>query len=563
MCASDSITSTTKEKNNGSSNSDSNNNGTINNFNHGTVKTTTIESLSADNRSTIVKTRMRKRRSKYDRNALVVAQASKKKRIKKKKKNPTTDNSSSFDSNKIITTLLPSLIGVIVGLCALAAKLGFRGRATVAGIDLGTTNSVICVQAQASSIGEIICIPDSKTNSSIIPSVVSIEKKKGSINNNLIVVVGDDAKQRIDTHPHSTVYHAKRVIGRKFDDRVISELKEEVEFEILNNHTTQHPCFLDSLCISPEEIGSYVLNYLLDITTTYFGYSSITSAVITIPAEFTAEQRIATVDAYKLANIKVIRILEEPTAAALAYGLHKKEGVEHVLVYDFGGGTLDVSVLRIGQQGYVDVMGSAGDSNLGGADFDDALVKFILKQNNFVESFHNTLHKYSTNEELLFATCNLGTDHLCTVSSLHTMAERIKIQLSSNPNISTVTEYCLTFDHGIDTFSTDTTDDNASTTTTTDLCSKLNTKHEITITKDDFHQAVQHLYPRSVQPIRKVLHELDLNHHDIDEVVMVGGTTRMLHIRDLVKEEFHHIRDLNTQIDPDITVAYGAASVID
>merc|ERR1712194_19802 len=95
------------------------------------------------------------------------------------------------------------------------------------------------------------------------------------------------------------------------------------------------------------------------------------------------------------------------------------------------------------------------------------------------------------------------------------------------------------------------------------LCSKLNTKHEIIMSKHDFYIAVQHLYPRSVQPIRKVLHELDLNHDDIDEVVMVGGTTRMLHIRDLVKEEFAHIKELNTQIDPDITVAYGAASVID
>merc|ERR1712157_280143 len=130
----------------------------------------------------------------------------------------------------------------------------------------------------------------------------------------------------------------------------------------------------------------------------------ITSAVITIPAEFTAEQRIATVSAYKLANIKVVRILEEPTAAALAYGLDKKEGVEHVLVYDFGGGTLDVSVLRIGQNGYVDVMGSAGDSNLGGADFDDAIVQYILNTHDnhndnsdsmdFVHRFHHILKSH-------------------------------------------------------------------------------------------------------------------------------------------------------------------------
>jgi len=453
--------------------------------------------------------------------------------MKKKKKRIKNDT---WDSNKIITTLLPSIIGIIIGICALAAKLGFRGRATVAGIDLGTTNSVICVQAPSKSVGEIICVPDPITNTSIIPSVVSYDSKK--------VIVGNEAKKRIDTHPHSTVYHAKRIIGRHFDDNAVSELKQEVEFDIIDNHT--QPCFLH--CVSPEQIGAHILTYLLHITSTYFHYSSITSAVITIPAEFTSQQRIATVNAYKLANIKVIRILEEPTAAALAYGLHNKDGVEHVLVYDFGGGTLDVSVLRIGQHGYVDVMGSAGDSNLGGADFDDALVKHMLRYNNFVQSFHDVLTHHNIDEELIFNTCNINTV-LCTVSSLHTIAERIKIQLSSQSNITTVTEHCLTFDQ----FPQD----------KSSLCSKLNTTHQITITIDEFHQAVDHLYPRSVQPIRNVLHELDLNHGDIDEVVMVGGTTRMIHIRDLVKQEFKHIKALNTQIDPDITVAYGAASVID
>jgi len=316
----------------------------------------------------------------------------------------------------------------------------------------------------------------------------------------------------------------------------------------MDNNT--QPCFLH--CVSPEQIGAHILSYLLDITSTYFHYSSITSAVITIPAEFTAQQRIATVNAYKLANIKVIRIMEEPTAAALAYGLHNKDGVEHVLVYDFGGGTLDVSVLRIGQQGYVDVMGSAGDSNLGGADFDDALVKFITKHDHFLQSFHDVLSHYNIDEEHIFTSCNIPINTvLCTLSSLHTIAERIKIQLSSNSHINTVTEHCLTFDQ----FPQD--------NSWSSICSLLNTKHTITLTSHDFHKAVHHLYPRSVQPIRNVLTDLDLNQEDIDEVVMVGGTTRMIHIRELVKDEFTHIDALNTQIDPDITVAYGAASVID
>merc|ERR1712157_47428 len=240
-----------------------------------------------------------------------------------------------------------------------------------------------------------------------------------------------------------------------------------------------------------------------------------------------------------------------------------KEGVEHVLVYDFGGGTLDVSVLRIGQNGYVDVMGSAGDSNLGGADFDDAIVQYILNTHDnhndnsdsmdFVHRFHHILKSHHINEEQLLATCSNNIDHsipLCTISSLHGIAERIKIQLSSNAKITSATEYCLSFDL-------------SSSSHHHELCNQLNTKHQITMSSSQYHDAVKHLYTRTVLPIRKVLHDLDLEYTDIDEVVMVGGTTRMLRIRELVQKELDHIQVLNTEIDPDLTVAYGAASVID
>jgi molecular chaperone DnaK (HSP70) len=285
---------------------------------------------------------------------------------------------------------------------------------------------------------------------------------------------------------------------------------------------------------------------LIEIAASYnYAYSSLTSAVIAVPAEFSAEQRIATVDAFKLAGIKVTRILEEPTAAALAYGLDQKEGVEHILVYDFGGGTLDISVLRVSPDGFVDVIGSSGDSELGGVDFDIHVADYLLEK-----------EKDALLEGDGHTKCDVevGT-HLCTETSIRTMSERMKIKLSqlqdgSEDQKVSVQEECLTIskDQAIG--------DN-------DVCKSL-VSHTINLTLEEYDQSVSELYDRSVLPIRDVLKDLDMKPEDIDEVVMVGGTTRMPQIRKLIKEEFSGvIEDLNTQIDPDLTVAYGAASVID
>jgi molecular chaperone DnaK (HSP70) len=364
------------------------------------------------------------------------------------------------------------------------------------------------------------------------------------------VVVGQAAKTRIDSHPHHTFYHAKRVLGRPVDDPVIQQVNSEVAFDILTStNEVQFAVPQDDhsiASISPAQIGSYVVHHLMQITAAFLGHSNVMSAVICVPAKFTALQRQATVDAFRGAGVKVTRILEEPTAAALAYGLHEKEGVDFILVYDFGGGTLDVSLLQV-TKGFADVMGSDGDDLLGGADFDAAVATHLMQiYGSSVASVREALGVLSLEEDGL--ACNMVAP-LCTRSSFHTIGEQLKIQLSDFPNGGgTVHAACLYPTH-------------TNPTSLDDFCSSLTTQ-QLSLSSEMFDAAVQSLYDRSILPVQRLLKDLDLGPSDIDEVVMVGGTTRMPQIRRLVKEEMK-VESLNTHIDPDLTVAYGAASVID
>jgi molecular chaperone DnaK len=222
------------------------------------------------------------------------------------------------------------------------AKMGFRGRASVAGIDLGTTNSVICVQKLEKGVGEIECIPDPRTNSPIIPSAVSFlepwERKVGlssKIASQLVphpsyVVVGQEAKRRIDSHPHHTLYQAKRVLGRPANDPAIAKLRGEVELGIHVQPDEHEGVYFQvpdtPLPITPQQVGSYVVHHMVQITKEFLGHDNVKSAVICVPAKFNDEQRQETYDAFRAAGVSVARIVEEPTAAALAYGLHRKEG---------------------------------------------------------------------------------------------------------------------------------------------------------------------------------------------------------------------------------------------
>ena len=409
-------------------------------------------------------------------------------------------------------------------------------------------------------MGVIECISDPMTNSSIIPSVVSFletpRKDSRKELSSLIphpanVVVGQAAKERIDSHPHHTFYHAKRVLGRSTLDPVIQQVNAEVAFNITTNEHDgirfSVPQYDHSIIsISPSQIGSYVIHHLMQITSAFLGHSNVMSAVICVPAKFTTAQRQATVDAFRGAGVKVTRILEEPTAAALAYGLHLKEGVDYILVYDFGGGTLDVSLLQV-TKGFADVMGSDGDDLLGGADFDAAIALHLMKTYG-----HDVTNVQQALDVLLLEEDGLPCDFvapLCTRSSFHTIGEQLKIQLSDYPEGGGVVYAdCV--------YPTSTTPASLK-----DFCNSLTTR-QLLLSSETFDAAVQSLYDRSILPVQRLLKDLDLEHTDIDEVVMVGGTTRMPQIRKLVQREMK-VNSLNTHIDPDLTVAYGAASVID
>jgi len=387
------------------------------------------------------------------------------------------------------------------------------------------------------------------------------------------VVVGTTAKRRIDTHPHHTLYNAKRVLGRPPSHEAITELQNEVEFGIVSNGDDDGVMFRiphqeskhhsSQISMNPQQVGSYVVNYLIDITKEFLGHDMVKSAVICVPAKFDTRQRQATVEAFKNAGVSVTRILEEPTAAALAYGLHKKEGVEYILVYDFGGGTLDVSLLHV-TDGFADVMGSDGDDQLGGADFDAAVAHYLLEirgGQEIVDRVSAVLERLATQlpeesgndlEEILSASCpKLKEKPLCTVSSFHTLGEQLKIGLSSYPDGGgTVEAECFGLPEG------------AEASNMQSFCESLEAV-PLVLKSAEYKDAVDPLYNRAMIPVQRLLEDLNLKRDEIDEIVMVGGTTRIPEIRRRVQEELGQSASLNTSIDPDITVAYGAASVID
>ena len=490
-----------------------------------------------------------------------------------------------------VDALLPSLAIIGVLFFAALAKMGFRGRADVAGIDLGTTNSVVCVQRPSGGVGKIECIPDPFNNSPIVPSVVSFLDRYGP-KMEPKVLVGAEAKMRIDTHPLHTVYHAKRVIGRPYQDDASKILSDEVEFKVVVDSNATNtvdgmegvafriPHSMPSsaegaadgrrhLDIPPQQVGKYIVRHLIDMAKNFLGHENVKSAVIAIPAKFSSQQRIATAEAFTAAGIRVARILEEPTAAALAYGLDKKDGVNHIMVYDFGGGTLDVSVLHVSDGGYVDVMGSDGDNQLGGADFDAAVARALLDKDGISDIMRrvtDSLLRIEARlkddgvgeagddlEEMLTAGCPvLKEQPSCTFSSFHTIGEKVKIGLSAYAEGGGIVEQtCL----GL------TSETKSLPETISDFCSSLKPV-TLSLTSAEYDAAVEDLYKRAMLPVRHIISDLNLRKDEIDEVVMVGGTTRMPNIRAMVREELD-VEELNTHIDPDLTVAYGAASVID
>lgn len=370
--------------------------------------------------------------------------------------------------------------------------------APAVGIDLGTTYS--CVGVFRDDRIEIIANDQGNRTT---PSFVAFTDTER--------LIGDAAKNQVAMNPHNTVFDAKRLIGRRFADaEVQSDMKHwpfkvvekggkpivEVEFK---GETKQ---------FTPEEVSSMILTKMRETAEAYLG-GTVNNAVITVPAYFNDSQRQATKDAGLIAGLNVLRIINEPTAAAIAYGLDKKaEGERNVLIFDLGGGTFDVSLLTI-EEGIFEVKATAGDTHLGGEDFDNRLV------NHFVNEFKRK-HKKDL------------TSNARALRRLRTACERAKRTLSSAAQTSIEIDSLF---EGIDFYTS--------------------------ITRARFEELCQDLFRSTMEPVERVLRDAKIDKSSVHEIVLVGGSTRIPKIQRLVSDFFN--KDANKSINPDEAVAYGAA----
>ncbi len=366
----------------------------------------------------------------------------------------------------------------------------------IIGIDLGTTNSVVAVMEG----GEAKVIPNSEGNRTT-PSVVAFTKSGERL-------VGQVAKRQSVTNPENTVFSIKRFMGRKFDE-VSAEMKM-VPYKVERADNGDCRIAVESKKYSPPEISAMVLQKLKQAAEDYLG-EKVERAVITVPAYFNDSQRQATKDAGKIAGLEVDRLVNEPTAAALAYGLDKKKD-ETIAVYDFGGGTFDISILEVGE-GVVEVKATNGDTHLGGDNVDQIVIEWLLEE-------------FKKDQGI-----DLGKDPMA-LQRLKEAAEKAKIELSSAQE----TEINLPF-------------------ITAD---QSGPKHlNIKLTRSKLEQLVEPTVKRSVEPCKRALKDAGVDAAAIDEVVLVGGMTRMPLIQKLVTELFG--KEPHKGVNPDEVVAVGAA----
>lgn len=374
------------------------------------------------------------------------------------------------------------------------------GKTPAIGIDLGTTYSCVGVWQH----GKVEIIANDQGNRTT-PSYVAFTDTER--------LIGDAAKSQVAMNPKNTVFDAKRLIGRKFDDEKIQEDMKHWPFKVVSDGgkpKIQVEYKGEVKKFAPEEISSMVLTKMREIAETFLG-GKVTDAVITVPAYFNDSQRQATKDAGVIAGLNVLRIINEPTAAALAYGLDKNlKGEKNVLIFDLGGGTFDVSILSIDEGSLFQVKSTAGDTHLGGEDFDNRLV------NHFVEEFKRKFKKdLSSNPRAL--------------RRLRTACERAKRTLSSS------TEASLEIDalhEGVDFYSK--------------------------ITRARFEELCMDLFRSTLQPVEKALNDAKLDKGAIHDVVLVGGSIRIPKIQKML-QDFFGGKALNLSINPDEAVAYGAA----
>jgi molecular chaperone DnaK len=370
--------------------------------------------------------------------------------------------------------------------------------AKVIGIDLGTTNSVVAII----EAGEPTVLENSE-GSRLTPSVVAITKSGERL-------VGQVAKRQAVTNPENTVYSIKRLMGRKFDDPEVQRTMTSVPYKITRASNGDVRVVMGGREYSPPEISAMILQKLKTDAEAKLG-ERITQAVITVPAYFNDTQRQATKDAGKIAGLEVLRIINEPTAASLAYGLDKKSD-EIIAVYDLGGGTFDISILQLGE-GVFEVKATNGDTHLGGDDFDQRIIDWMADEFRKEQGI------------------DLRKDRMA-LQRLKEAAERAKIELSS----SMQTEINLPF-------------------ITADASGP---KHLVmTLTRSKLEQLVGDLIERTRGPVMKALEDAGIRASDVKEVVLVGGQTRMPAVVDLVRKIFG--KEPHKGVNPDEVVAIGAA----
>src|SRR5262245_46650576 len=374
--------------------------------------------------------------------------------------------------------------------------------AKVIGIDLGTTNS--CVAVMEGGKPKVI---ENAEGARTTPSVVAFTKDGERL-------VGQPAKRQAVTNPDNTVFAVKRLIGRRFDDPITKKDTELVPYKIVKGSNGDAWVEAGGKDYSPSQISAFILQKMKETAEAYLG-ETVTQAVITVPAYFNDAQRQATKDAGQIAGLEVLRIINEPTAAALAYGLEKDEG-KTIAVYDLGGGTFDISILEIGD-GVFEVKSTNGDTFLGGEDFDARIVNWLAD-------------KFKAKENI-----DLRTDRLA-LQRLKEAAEKAKIELSSAATTEINQPFITARMEG-------------GATTPLHLVE--------TISRADLEKLVEDLIERTIEPCKKALKDAGSDAKDIADVVLVGGMTRMPRVRERVKECFG--RDPHTGVNPDEVVAMGAA----
>lgn len=366
------------------------------------------------------------------------------------------------------------------------------------GIDLGTTNSVVAVVMG----GEQVVIPNQEGNRTT-PSVVAISEKGERL-------VGQIAKRQAITNPENTIFSIKRLMGRKYNSPEVEHAKKRLPYKIVEASNGDAHVEIRGKVYSPPEISAMILQKLKQAAEDYLG-EAVTEAVITVPAYFNDSQRQATKDAGQIAGLTVLRIINEPTAAALSYGLDKKKE-EKVVVYDLGGGTFDVSVLDIGE-GVIEVKSTNGDTYLGGDDFDLRIIDWM------VEEFRKEQGIDLKNDKM-------------ALQRLKEAAERAKIELST----AAETEINLPFV-------------TADATGPKHLLMKLS--------RAKFESLTDDLVQKSTEPCKKALADSGLSQSSIDEVILVGGQTRAPKVQQVVQSYFG--KEPNRSVNPDEVVAVGAA----